>query len=178
MHAILPSFYPDFQCRANNCRHSCCKGWEIDIDEEPVEKKTCVISVLCIPAFSKTAATLSSGDSVCPARRPVTFFSPHPWRLRWTTCRKNTLSENFWIFFVSPLRKRTSPSGPWIPGSSASHCSPSCGRQSPSTPIGFRNSVLLRRNLPVNAHWPYRTADIGYSFRSCTPISSIASWNV
>lgn len=33
MHTILPSFYPDFQCRADNCKHSCCKGWEIDIDE-------------------------------------------------------------------------------------------------------------------------------------------------
>lgn len=38
MHAILPSFYPDFQCRANNCKHSCCKGWEIDIDEDTARK--------------------------------------------------------------------------------------------------------------------------------------------
>lgn len=38
MQTILPSFYPAFRCRAENCKHSCCKGWEIDIDEETAAK--------------------------------------------------------------------------------------------------------------------------------------------
>ena len=29
-----PSYYPLFQCTAASCRHSCCIGWEIDIDPE------------------------------------------------------------------------------------------------------------------------------------------------
>lgn len=29
-----PSYYPSFRCIADACRHSCCIGWEIDIDEE------------------------------------------------------------------------------------------------------------------------------------------------
>lgn len=30
---IVPDFYPDFCCKADTCRHSCCKqSWEIDID--------------------------------------------------------------------------------------------------------------------------------------------------
>ena len=28
-----PDYYPAFRCTAADCRHSCCKGWEIDIDE-------------------------------------------------------------------------------------------------------------------------------------------------
>ncbi len=32
-----PSFYPAFRCRADRCRHSCCRGWEIDVDEESAE---------------------------------------------------------------------------------------------------------------------------------------------
>jgi len=32
-----PDFYPDFQCTASACRHSCCRGWEIDIDEDSYE---------------------------------------------------------------------------------------------------------------------------------------------
>ena len=28
-----PSFYPAFRCKAAACRHSCCRGWEIDVDE-------------------------------------------------------------------------------------------------------------------------------------------------
>lgn len=31
---VYPSYYPDFACIASRCRHSCCVGWEIDIDED------------------------------------------------------------------------------------------------------------------------------------------------
>ena len=31
---VVPDFYEDFHCIAGQCRHSCCIGWEIDIDEE------------------------------------------------------------------------------------------------------------------------------------------------
>ena len=30
---IRPCFYDDFSCLAQHCRHSCCRGWEIDVDE-------------------------------------------------------------------------------------------------------------------------------------------------
>ncbi len=30
---IYPDFYPRFVCKAAACRHSCCRGWEIDVDE-------------------------------------------------------------------------------------------------------------------------------------------------
>ena len=33
MSAWYPDFYPAFRCRASACRHSCCRGWEIDVDE-------------------------------------------------------------------------------------------------------------------------------------------------
>ena len=35
---IKPSFYDRFSCLASACRHSCCVGWEIDIDERSIEK--------------------------------------------------------------------------------------------------------------------------------------------
>ena len=31
---VEPDFYGEFQCIADKCAHSCCLGWEIDIDEE------------------------------------------------------------------------------------------------------------------------------------------------
>lgn len=31
---VVPDFYDYFHCIAGQCRHSCCIGWEIDIDEE------------------------------------------------------------------------------------------------------------------------------------------------
>ncbi|MDO5422635.1 MAG: flagellin lysine-N-methylase [Eubacteriales bacterium] len=30
----VPSYYRQFRCLAGQCKHSCCIGWEIDIDEE------------------------------------------------------------------------------------------------------------------------------------------------
>ena len=33
MQQVYPNYYPQFQCTAGACRHSCCIGWEIDIDE-------------------------------------------------------------------------------------------------------------------------------------------------
>ena len=34
MKQLVPTYYRDFHCIADRCQHSCCIGWEIDIDEE------------------------------------------------------------------------------------------------------------------------------------------------
>ncbi len=38
MKHIVPDFYPDFRCTASACRHCCCIGWEIDIDQESLDR--------------------------------------------------------------------------------------------------------------------------------------------
>lgn len=38
MKLYAPKYYNDFVCIADRCRHSCCVGWEIDIDAETMEK--------------------------------------------------------------------------------------------------------------------------------------------
>ena len=35
--SIYPDFFERFACRAGDCRHSCCRGWEIDVDSESDE---------------------------------------------------------------------------------------------------------------------------------------------
>ncbi len=37
MISVYPEFYEHFFCKAGDCRHSCCKGWEIDVDEETAD---------------------------------------------------------------------------------------------------------------------------------------------
>ncbi len=37
MKLFAPNYYRDFSCIAEKCRHSCCVGWEIDIDNETAE---------------------------------------------------------------------------------------------------------------------------------------------
>lgn len=38
MISLYPTFYHTFQCKANNCRHTCCQKWTIDIDEDTAAK--------------------------------------------------------------------------------------------------------------------------------------------
>lgn len=38
MQYIVPDYYAQFRCIADRCKHSCCVGWEIDIDPETLEK--------------------------------------------------------------------------------------------------------------------------------------------
>ena len=38
MRTVYPHYYPQFKCIAAACRHTCCAGWEIDIDEESLER--------------------------------------------------------------------------------------------------------------------------------------------
>ncbi|MBQ3008502.1 MAG: flagellin lysine-N-methylase [Oscillospiraceae bacterium] len=37
MRVYAPDYYKDFHCLAGDCKHSCCIGWEIDIDSETLD---------------------------------------------------------------------------------------------------------------------------------------------
>ena len=38
MKTFAPDYYNDFKCIMDKCRHTCCVGWEIDIDRDSLEK--------------------------------------------------------------------------------------------------------------------------------------------
>ena len=38
MKYYVPDYYKDFACIAGACRHSCCKGWEIDVDDNAMQR--------------------------------------------------------------------------------------------------------------------------------------------
>lgn len=38
MKLYAPSYYKKFKCIADKCEHSCCVGWEIDVDSRTLEK--------------------------------------------------------------------------------------------------------------------------------------------
>ncbi len=38
MKLFAPKYYEDFSCIADKCRHSCCVGWEIDVDADTLAK--------------------------------------------------------------------------------------------------------------------------------------------
>jgi lysine-N-methylase len=38
MKVIAPKYFSQFKCLASNCSHSCCIGWEIDVDDKTLSK--------------------------------------------------------------------------------------------------------------------------------------------
>ena len=38
MNLLSPKYYLNFSCIADQCKHSCCIGWEIDVDEKTMKK--------------------------------------------------------------------------------------------------------------------------------------------
>ncbi|MBR5322133.1 MAG: flagellin lysine-N-methylase [Clostridia bacterium] len=38
MKLYAPEYYKNFKCIADKCKHSCCIGWEIDVDEHTLDK--------------------------------------------------------------------------------------------------------------------------------------------
>ena len=38
MKQITPNYYDSFHCIADKCHHNCCIGWEIDIDDDTMQK--------------------------------------------------------------------------------------------------------------------------------------------
>ncbi|MBQ3404726.1 MAG: flagellin lysine-N-methylase [Oscillospiraceae bacterium] len=55
---VYPDYYTDFKCAAGACRHSCCVGWEIDIDPDTLELYRSVTGEL----GSKLKNCISAGD--------------------------------------------------------------------------------------------------------------------
>lgn len=76
MTEIYPDFYDRFRCLAGNCRHSCCRGWEIGVDPESAERYRGMAGDL---GEALRAALCESGDGCsfrltederCPFLRP------------------------------------------------------------------------------------------------------------
>ena len=59
---VVPDYYKDFRCIAANCKHNCCIGWEIDVDEIALAKYRCVSG-----AFGERlrAGIVEEGESAC-----------------------------------------------------------------------------------------------------------------
>ena len=55
---VRPVFYDGFACKAQFCRHSCCRGWEIDVDEDTAA----LYETLPGPLGEELRAALGSGD--------------------------------------------------------------------------------------------------------------------
>ena len=67
MKQVFPSYYKDFRCIAGDCRHSCCIGWEIDVDADTMEVYRNFPDILRhIDTTADPAHFRLTGDERCP----------------------------------------------------------------------------------------------------------------
>ena len=59
MKLYAPKYYTDFKCIADRCAHSCCIGWEIDIDDVTMQK----YASLPHPYADTVRASIEHGDT-------------------------------------------------------------------------------------------------------------------
>lgn len=53
MKVYVPDYYKEFKCIADQCEHTCCKGWEVEIDDESMKR---------FSAFPDIASKIESGE--------------------------------------------------------------------------------------------------------------------
>ena len=56
MKLFAPDYYKEFKCKADRCSHSCCIGWEIDVDKKAIER----YALSEAPYASKVLSSISS----------------------------------------------------------------------------------------------------------------------
>lgn len=101
MKLIAPDYYINFRCIADRCLHSCCKGWEIDIDEESLER----FQALGLPHISLEETPhfiLKEGD-VCPFLQEnglCRMILDHGEDVLCNICRDHPRFRNFWTGFA------------------------------------------------------------------------------
>ena len=67
-----PNYYRDFKCIAADCRHSCCVGWEIDVDAQSLLRYEAVAGelgdrlVACIDREADPPCFILTPDERCP----------------------------------------------------------------------------------------------------------------
>lgn len=71
MKYVCPDYYDDFRCIADKCRHSCCVGWEIEIDPDSLERFLTIGGKLgerlrCSVSTEGEPHFVLDGDKRCP----------------------------------------------------------------------------------------------------------------
>lgn len=64
MITLRPDYYDSFKCIADKCRHTCCAGWEIDIDEDSMALYRERPDIMC--HIKDSSFVLQGKDERCP----------------------------------------------------------------------------------------------------------------
>ena len=66
MKIVVPHYYQQFHCIAGACQHTCCQGWEVDIDEESLPRYRAMADIVPHIEEAGTAHIRLLSDERCP----------------------------------------------------------------------------------------------------------------
>ena len=104
MKTYAPSYYRNFRCTADRCRHTCCAGWDVDIDEETLNKYRAMTGEFaghlkkCID-FGKDPHFILTKDERCPMlneRNLCELILHEGEEALCQICRDHPRLRNFW----------------------------------------------------------------------------------
>ena len=99
MKIIAPDYYADFRCIAGNCRHTCCAGWEVDVDEESLVRFRAVPEIAAhIDETDTPHFRLTDGER-CPFLNDdglCDMILRHGENFLCQTCRDHPRFRSFW----------------------------------------------------------------------------------
>lgn len=66
MKTVVPDYYQNFRCIAGACQHTCCIGWEVDVDEQSLTRYRTQPDIMCHIDCEDTPHFRLDGKERCP----------------------------------------------------------------------------------------------------------------
>lgn len=99
MKTIAPDYYKNFRCTADKCRHTCCRGWEIDIDDSALSRFADVKEISSRICFDNTPHFMLTEDESCPFLREdglCSMILDYGEDMLCDICRDHPRFRNYW----------------------------------------------------------------------------------
>ena len=99
MKIFAPDYYREFRCLAGACRHTCCQGWEIDVDEASLSRFSSVPEIAAHISADESAHIVLTEDERCPFLRQdglCGMILSHGEDMLCDICRDHPRFRNYW----------------------------------------------------------------------------------
>lgn len=99
MKTIVPDYYMDFKCIADQCKHTCCQGWEVEIDEDSLSRFEKIPDIADQIEIGEDVHFKLLANEVCPFLRDdglCEMIVQYGEQMLCQTCTDHPRFRNFW----------------------------------------------------------------------------------
>lgn len=99
MKIVVPDYYEEFHCIADKCRHTCCQGWEVEVDADSMLRYEKIPEIYEKIECGEENHIRLSEDEVCPFLEEsglCTMIKKYGEGMLCQTCTDHPRFRNFW----------------------------------------------------------------------------------